>query len=81
MGGGVAIYYRKNLNVLNRNEIVPDILEVVCIEVRNPKSKPFLIVSLYRPPNSRCQILNEIEILVKNVDNEEKEFDVGRPKL
>ena len=74
MGGGVAIYYRKNLNVLNRNEIVPDILEAVCIEVRNPKSKPFLIVSLYRPPNSRCQILNEIEMLVKNLDNEEKEF-------
>ena len=43
---------------------MPDILEAVCIEVRNPKSKPLLIVSLYRPPNSRCQILNEIEMLV-----------------
>ena len=44
MGGGVAIYYRDNLNVISRNELVPDSLEAVCIEVRKPKSKPFLIV-------------------------------------
>ena len=68
MGGGVAIYYRDNLNVIGRNELVPDSLEAVCIEVRKPKSKPFLIVSLYRPPNSRSQIFNEIEILVKHLD-------------
>ena len=49
-------------------------MEAVCIEVRKPKSKPFLIVSLYRPPNSRSQIFNEIEMLVKHLDNEEKEF-------
>ena len=49
-------------------------MEAVCIEVRKPKSKPFLIVSLYRPPNSRSQIFDEIEILVKHLDNEEKEF-------
>ena len=74
MGGGVAIYYRDNLNVISRNELVPDSLEAVCIEVRKPKSKPFLIASLYRPPSSRSQIFNEIEILVKHLDNEEKEF-------
>ena len=56
--------------------MVPDTFEAVCIEVRNLKSKPFLIVSLYRSPNSRCQILNEIKILVKNLDNEEKEFAI-----
>ena len=29
---------------------------------------------MYRPPNSRSQIFNEIEILVKHLDSEEKEF-------
>ena len=70
----MAIYYRDNLNVISRNELVPDSLEAVCIEVGKPKSKPFLIVSLHRPPNSRSQIFNAIEILVRHLDNEEKEF-------
>ena len=38
MGGGVAIYFRDNINTINRNELVPDSLEALCVEARTPKS-------------------------------------------
>ena len=72
MGCGVAIYCRDNINIKNRNDLVPDSLEALCVEVRKPKSKPILIVSCYRPPNSNHEVLKLIENLIKNLDNEEK---------
>ena len=72
MDGGVAIYFRDNINTKNRNELVPDSLEALCVEVRKPKSKPILIVSCYHPPNSNHEVLKLIENLIKNLDNEEK---------
>jgi exonuclease III len=57
MGDGVAIYFRVNINIKNRNDLVPDSLEALCVEVRKPKSKPILIVSCYRPPNSNHEVL------------------------
>ena len=74
MGGGVAIYFRDNINTINRNEQVPDYLEALCVEVWKPKSKPILIVSCYRPPNSDHEVLKLIENLIKNLDDEGNEF-------
>jgi exonuclease III len=74
MGGGVAIYFRDNINIKNRIDLVPDSLEALCVEVRKPKSKPILIVSCYHPPNSNHEVLKLIENLIKNLDNEEKEI-------
>jgi exonuclease III len=65
MGGGVAIYFRDNINIKNRNDLVPDSLEALCVEVRKPKSKPILIVSCYRPPNSNHEVLKLIQNLIK----------------
>ena len=67
MGGGVAI-------TINRNELVPDSLEALCVEVRKPKSKPILIVSCYRSPNSDQEVLKLIENLIRNLDDEGKEL-------
>ena len=52
VGGGVAIYYRSVLNVMNRQDLIPANVEAVCLEVTRPKSKPILITSVYTPPNS-----------------------------
>lgn len=53
VGGGVAIYYRRNLNVMNRQDLIPANVEGVCLVVTRPKSKPILIASVYRSPNSQ----------------------------
>jgi exonuclease III len=73
-GGGVAVYYRSILNVINREDLIPDNIEAICLEVIKPKSKPILITSVYRPPSSRIEYFEKIEILFQNLDSEHKEL-------
>ena len=71
--GGVAIYYRNCTNIALRNDLIPEGLEAICIEVMQAKSKPILITSIYRPPNTSTDIFDKIEILMQNLDQENKE--------
>ena len=48
----------------NNIEIIPDNLESICIEIHKLKSKPILIVTWYRPPNTNTSILNDFETLL-----------------
>jgi len=72
-GGGVAIYYRNCTNTVLRYDLIPEDLEAICIEVKQAKSKPILIASVYRPPNTSTEIFKKIEILMQNLDQENKE--------
>ena len=65
VGGGVAIYYRDNLNVRNRDELVPESVEAVCVEVLKTKCAPLLISTIYRPPSSKVDILRRLKISFK----------------
>ena len=51
-GGGVCIYVRGNLNYINRDDLSPDNLECLIIEITNPHSKPFLVGTWFRPSDS-----------------------------
>ena len=51
-GGGVCIYVRDNLNYIIRDDLSPDSIECLIIEITNPQSKPFLVGTWYRPPDS-----------------------------
>ena len=73
-GGGVAIYHRSILNVIDRDDLVPADVEAVCLEIIKPKCNPILIASIYRPPNSKIELLDSIEVLFQNFDNEQKEL-------
>ena len=73
-GGGVAIYYRDHLNVRNRDELVPGVVEAVCVEVSKTKCAPLLISTIYRPPSSNEDTIEKIEKLIQNLDNENKEI-------
>ena len=42
-GGGVAMYIRSNISFINRNDLVPDVLEQICVEIHKPKSKPYTL--------------------------------------
>ena len=77
-GGGVAMYYRNCTNTALNDLIPEDIdLEAICIEVMQVKSKPILIASVYRPPNMSTEIFEKIEILMQNLDQENKEVSGG----
>ena len=49
-------------------------LEGSCIEVHQPNSSPYVIATVYRPPNATVEIFDKIEHLIKLVDNENKEL-------
>ena len=62
------------MNVLNREDLIPNNIEAICLEVIKPKSKPILITSVYMPPSSRIEYFEKIEILFQNLDSEHKEL-------
>lgn len=68
-GGGVAIYIRTTINYKNLIELIPENLEAICIKIHKPKSKPIIIVTWYRPPNSNITILNNFEMLLQKLDD------------
>ena len=53
-------------------------LAALCVEIVIPKSKPFLIASWYRSPNTRVyepqNQLEKVEQMIKNFENEGKEY-------
>ena len=51
-GGGVCIYLRSSINYKLRQDLIPSELEAVCVEINKPHSWPFLVTTIYRPPNS-----------------------------
>jgi exonuclease III len=75
-GGGVCIYLRSSINYHIRNDLIPTELEAVCIEIIKPHSKPFLVTTVYRPPNASADFFEHFENLIKAIDDENKEFYV-----
>ena len=44
-GGGVAIYIRNSIKYHLRNDLPVNDLELICIEIEPPKSRPYIIVA------------------------------------
>jgi len=72
-GGGVCIYVRSNINFSLRPDLSDIHLENICIEIRKPRSKPYLIATWYRPPNSSTEI-SHFESFVGKLDANNVEF-------
>ena len=77
-GGGVCFYIRESIdiNYSLRPDLCVDQLENLAIEIRKPRSKPFLIMTWYRPPNSTVDKFRLFETLVGRIDAEGVEFYV-----
>ena len=61
-GGGVVLYFRDNLSYLDRNDLVPDRLEMLCAEITRPFSKSLLVCTWYRHPNSNLSLFNDCDV-------------------
>ena len=77
LGGGVAIYARDALNVKNMSQLVPISIEAVCVEVTKPKMKPFLITSIYCPPNSKVDFMDNLENYFNELDKQNSELIIS----
>jgi hypothetical protein len=59
-----------------RYDLKFDELENICISIKKPRSKPFLIVTWYGPPNSVVDKFNHLETLQGKLDAENIEYYV-----
>ena len=74
-GGGVCLYVRSTINYSIRSDLSTE-LETVTIEIRKPRSKPFVVFTWYRPPNSLVDIFRFFEAFIGELDSENMEYRV-----
>ncbi|XP_068742189.1 uncharacterized protein [Montipora capricornis] len=73
-GGGVCFYIKTAINYSVRTDLNINNLENLCLEIRKPNSKPFFIVTWYRPPNSPNEVFSSLENLIGRLDSENVDF-------
>ena len=60
-GGGVILYFRNNINCTHRPEFEISNIESIWSEITLPNSKPFLLCTAYRPPDSKSSWIDLFE--------------------
>ncbi len=49
-------------------------LASVCLEINQPNSRSFIVSTIYHPPSATIESFSQIECLLKNVDDNNKEI-------
>ena len=70
--GGMRKYVSESLN-FNRREDLGFDLESITVEIKVGKYKPFLVTTIYRPPDKPVAYFDQIESLISTSELEEKE--------
>ena len=73
-GGGVGFYLRSNLNFKVCKELMTERLECLTVEINKPHSRPFLVSTWYRPPNSPPDLFDDFENLIGKIDGSNREL-------
>ena len=74
-GGGVLMYIWVTILFSKRNDLLTACsLEILCVEISRPCSKPFLVFTWYRPPGSITRLFDDFEIFLRRCDLENKEL-------
>ena len=71
-GGGVLMYISESLNFNHREDLDFD-LESISVEIKVGKYKPFLVTTIYRPPDKPVSYFDQIESLIITIELEGKE--------
>ena len=74
LGGGVCFYVCQNINYSTRHNLFIDQLENLCIEIRKLRSKPFLVATWCRSPDSLIDKFSYFETFVGKIDAENVEY-------
>ena len=73
-GGGVCFYLRSSLNFKVCEELMTDRLECLTVEITKPHSRPFLVSTSYKPPNSAPDLFNDFKNLIGKIDGSTREL-------
>ena len=68
-GGGVGFYIKTSIDFAVRSDLNVPNLENLCIEIRKPNSRPFLIATWYRPPCSSMDLFLCYESFLEKLDS------------
>ena len=80
-GGGVSICIRESIKFRTSSDIPKNYLELICIEIEPPNSKPFPILAWYRPPSTPVDIFFMLEKVISYFDRADKENSSRLHKL
>ena len=75
-GGSVAFYIRNVIDYKIESDLSDADLEFLCIQIQNPKTKPFLVSNWYRPPNSPIELSDKLEVLLGKIEAENIESNI-----
>ena len=53
-GGDVSIYVRESITIRTHSDVPKNDLELICIEIKSSKSKPFLVLAWYKTTKCPC---------------------------
>ena len=56
------------------SSFVPKNIEAVCLEIIKPKTQPMLLTTVYRPPNSSANFMDDLENYLQILDDQHKEL-------
>ena len=82
LGRSMLLREKKSITFTVRNDLNRETLENLCLEIQQPRSKPFVVVTWYRPPDSSIGIFNIFRKF--NWDSPLGKYWIlsnGRPKL
>ena len=76
-GGGVAVYARKELSFVRRDDLEMEGVEGLWLELFLPKSRGVLIGTFYRPPNTSkyhdSDFMSKLEVEISTATSTDKE--------
>ena len=67
-GGGIIVYIKNSMTYRRRYDFEIEDIESICIEIKVPNVKPFLIIFIYRPPNSAQSWVDKFETQREAID-------------
>ena len=62
------MYLRDSISFSERNDLILDSLEMICVQTKKLRSKSFLVCIWYRPPNSNIGLMADFESFRHNCD-------------
>jgi len=75
-GGGVAVFVKQTPSYTHilRNDLMPNELEIIVLEIKPSNSKSFFVIMWYRPPDTKMELFDHIEKVMQNVELEGKDI-------
>ena len=75
-GGGVCFFIRSEINYSVRSDLICEHIESLTVEIKKPRSRPFAVMTWYRPPDSSIDLFRPFEELIGKLDSENIEYYV-----